>query len=170
MSTPDGGTHVDQDPETEQLRRRLEEAKKQELHLRADFANLRRRMEREQDVARHDGKREVLGRLLPVLDAFERALEAGSTDEPFYEGMTATHRLFVDGLRAAGAEPIVSAGERFDPTRHEAVAIIDVPDAVPGTVTGEVRRGWSLGDALLRPSQDVVAAAPEADDRGREVS
>jgi molecular chaperone GrpE len=163
MSTPDGSTRVDRDPETEQLRRRLEEAKQQELRLLADFENLRRRMEREQDVARQEGKREVLGLLLPVLDAFERALEAGSSDQPFYQGMAATHRLFVDALRAAGAEPIVSAGERFDPTRHEAVAIIDTPEAVPGTVTREVRRGWSLGDTLLRPSQVVVAAGPEAD-------
>jgi molecular chaperone GrpE len=161
MSDPDS-TRVAEGPETEQLRRRLEEAKQQELRLLADFATLRRRVEREQDVARDDGKREAVGLLLPVLDAFERALEAGSTDAPFYDGMTATHRLFVDGLRAAGAEPIVSVGERFDPALHDALAIIDVPEAVPGTVTREVRRGWRLGDALLRPSQVVVAAVPEA--------
>ena len=165
MSGPDGSSRVAEGSETEQLRGRLEEAKEQGLRLLADFTNLRRRMEREQDAARHEGKREALGLLLPVLDAFERALEAGSTDGPFYEGMTATHRLFVDGLRAAGAEPIVSVGEPFDPTRHEALATIEVPEAVPGTVTREVRRGWRVGDALLRPSQVVVAAAPEADDR-----
>ena len=73
----------------------------------------------------------------------------------------ATQRLFVKALREAGAEPIDSVGAPFDPRLHEAVATVPSNDAEPGTVVGEIRRGWRLGDQLLRPAQVAVAAGPE---------
>jgi molecular chaperone GrpE len=96
-----------------------------------------------------------------VRDTFERALGAGSTDRDFYEGVAATHRLFLDALREAGAAPIESVGRPFDPNVHEAVATAPADGVPPGTVAREVRRGWRLGDELLRPAQVVVAAAEE---------
>ena len=92
-----------------------------------------------------------------MLDTLERALAAGSTDPDFYEGVAATHRLFVRALREAGAEPIESVGQPFDPNVHEAVATVPANGRKPGTVAREVRRGWRLGDELLRPAQVVVA-------------
>ncbi len=103
-----------------------------------------------------------------MLDSLERALEAGSTDLAFYEGVEATHRLFLNALREAGAEPVPTVGRPFDPAVHEAVAVAPANGAPPGTVVREVRRGWRLGDELVRPAQ-VVVAKSEADGRGREV-
>ena len=97
--------------------------------------------------------------LLPVLDTLERALEAGSTEPDFYRGVAATHQVFIAALREAGAEPIESVGRPFDPGVHEAVATVAPNGVVPGTVAREVRRGWRLGDEVLRPAQVVVAAA-----------
>ena len=150
------------------LQRALEEQRDQQLRLRADFENYRRRLARDHDVARREGHRAALLPLLAVLDSLERALEAGSTDLAFYEGVEATHRLFLNALREAGAEPVPTVGRPFDPAVHEAVAVAPANGAPPGTVVREVRRGWRLGDELVRPAQ-VVVAKSEADGRGREV-
>jgi molecular chaperone GrpE len=155
--------------EVERLRRELDEQRQGQLRLLADFENFRRRAGRDQEAARREGARSALLPLLSVLDTLERALAAGSIDPDFYEGVAATHRLFVNALREAGADPVPSVGRPFDPQVHEAVATV-APDGVPpGTVAREVRRGWRLGDELLRPAQVVVAKSPEADGRGREV-
>src|SRR5687768_8477096 len=156
----DGNGAVEID-EVERLRVALEEERQQRLRLLADFDNFRRRMARDGEVARHDGRREALLPLLPVLDTLERALAAGSTDPTFYEGVAATHRLFLSALREAGAQPVESVGRPFDPRLHEAVSMIAAHEIEPGTVAREVRRGWRLGDDLLRPAQVVVASAPE---------
>lgn len=147
--------------EVERLRRALDEEHQRNLRLLADLDNLRRRVAREQEAARHDGRRAALLPLLPVLDTLERALAAGSIDPDFYEGVAATHRLFIDALREAGAEPLESVGRPFDPKVHEAVATVPSDGVQPGTVAREVRRGWRLGDELLRPAQVVVATSPE---------
>ncbi len=153
--------------EVERLRRALDEAQGRHLRLRADFDNLRRRSAREQEAARQEGRRVALGPLLDVLDALERALKAGSTDRDFYEGVAATHRLFINALREAGAEPMETVGRPFDPNVHEAVATVPSDGRAPGTVAREVRRGWRLGDSLLRPAQVVVVAPRETADQWR---
>jgi molecular chaperone GrpE len=76
--------------------------------------------------------------------------------------VAATHRLFVNALHEAGVDPIDAVGQRFDPKVREAVATIPSGSVEPGFVVREVRRGWRLGDELLRPSQVVVAAPREA--------
>jgi molecular chaperone GrpE len=137
------------------------EADDRHLRLLAEFENFRRRAAKEHEAARREGRRSALLPLLAVLDTFERALGAGSTDRDFYEGIAATHRLFLDALREAGAAPIESVGRPFDPNVHEAVATAPADGVPPGTVAREVRRGWQLGNELLRPAQVVVAAAEE---------
>jgi len=144
------------------------EADDRHLRLLAEFDNYRRRTAKEHAAARREGRRAALLPLLPVLDSLERALATGSTDRDFYDGVAATHRLFLAALREAGAEPIESVGQPFDPNLHEAVASVPADGEVaPGTVVREVRRGWRLGDELLRPAQVVVATAEEPADRWR---
>ena len=140
----------------------LKEEQERNLRLRADFDNFRRRVAREAQAASQEGRRAALLPLLPVLDTLERALAAGSIDPHFYEGVAATHRLFLAALREAGAEPVESVGHPFDPKIHEAVATAPSDDVEPGMVAQEVRRGWRLGDQLLRPAQVVVATPREA--------
>jgi molecular chaperone GrpE len=147
--------------DVEELRRSPGEQEDRYLRLLADFENFRRRMAQEHERARHEGRRDALHALLPALDTLGRALAAGSTDTPFYEGVVATHRMFLDALRGLGVEPVQSEGQPFDPNQHEAVATVPADDVEPGTVTREVRRGWRFGHELLRPAQVVVAARPE---------
>jgi len=138
-------------------------AERRYLQLRADFESLRRRSAGEREAGLLEGLRAALTALLPVLDTLDHALRAGSTDPAFYEGVAATHRLFIQALRDAGADPIESVGRPFDPNVHEAVAMVPFNSGQPGTVAREIRRGWRLGDTLLRPAQVVVIAPREAD-------
>jgi molecular chaperone GrpE len=149
--------------EVEQLRHELDEERDRRLRLLAEFDNFRRRAARERETAGAEGRRAALRPLLAVLDTLERALAAGSSDRDFYDGVAATHRLFVDALRQAGAEPIESVGRPFDPTVHEAVATVPAEGRPPGTVVQEASRGWRLGGELLRPAQVVVAAPAETE-------
>ena len=138
------------------------EADDRHLRLLAEFDNFRRRSASEHDAARREGRRAALLPVLDVLDALERALGTGSTDRDFYEGVAATHRLFLSALAEAGAQPIDGVGRPFDPNVQEAVATVPADEHVaPGTVMREIRRGWRLGDELLRPAHVVVATAGE---------
>jgi molecular chaperone GrpE len=168
MDTPEAeaGTRAADAGEVERLQRALDETQDRYLRLRADLDNVRRRAAREHEAARREERRAALAPLLPVLDSLERALAAGSTDTDFYEGVAATYRLFVDALRRAGVEPVDAVGRPFDPNVHEAVATT-ADGLPPGTVAREVRRGWRLGDELLRPAQVVVVTPEEARDPWR---
>ena len=144
------------------------EADERHLRLLADFDNFRRRAAKECESAQREGRRAALLPLLPVLDTLERALQTGSSDREFYDGVAATRRLFVAALREAGAEPIDAVGQPFDPNLHEAIAAVSADETVaPGTVVREVRRGWRLGDELLRPAGVIVATAQEPADQWR---
>jgi molecular chaperone GrpE len=144
--------------EIERFRRSLEEEQKRSVRLLADFDTFRRRVARELDAARLEGRRAALLPLLSVVDTLERALSVGSSDPVFYEGVVATQRQLFTALREAGAEPVPTLGQPFDPNVHEAVATVPSDGQAPGTVAGEVRRGWRLGDELLRPAQVVVVS------------
>jgi molecular chaperone GrpE len=148
--------------EVERLRHDLDEEKQRTLRLRADYDNLRKRAARESQSAQPEGRRAALRTILPVLDALERALAVGSSDLAFLEGVESTYRLFLAALAEAGAEPIPAVGRPFDPRLHEAVSYEPARDYEPNTVTREVRRGWRLGDELIRPAEVVVAAPAPA--------
>ena len=132
------------DPEAAAGRRAVEDEQQRHLRLRADFDNVRRRAARELEAARRDGQRAALLPLLAVLDSLDRALAAGSTDPDFYEGVAATHRLFINALHEAGADPVESVGRPFDPRVHEAVATAPSNSVEPGTgVSSSRHRGRS---------------------------
>jgi molecular chaperone GrpE len=152
----------DEQPDPERLRRELDECEDRALRLRADFDNFRRRVERERAGAAGEGRRAALLAILPVLDSLERGLAAGSSDRAFYTGIAATHTLFLDALREAGAVPIESVGKPFDPTVHEGVGTATAAGVAPGTVVRDLRTGWLLGGDLLRPAQVIVSAAAGA--------
>jgi len=164
-------TDTTEQPETtdeaERLRRDLDEEKQRSLRLRADYDNLRKRAARESEAAHPEGRRAALRTILPVLDALERALAIGSDDAAFLEGVESTYRLFLSALVEAGAETIEALGQPFDPRIHEAISHEPSHDHEPGTVAREVRRGWRLGDELIRPAQVVVAAPAETPARAR---
>ena len=134
------------------------------LRAQADAQNARRRAEQEMEKARKYALERFAGELLPVVDNLERALEAASGDDeaikPIAEGVELTLKSFQDVLRKFQVEPVDPVGEPFDPQRHQAMSLIDNPDAQPNTVLTVMQKGYTLNERLLRPAMVVVSKAP----------
>lgn len=130
------------------------------LRTTAEFDNYRKRTERER---REFSDRAVEGLLLDlvgVADDFERALQAeagGGTIEAYRQGVELIHRRVIDLLGRRGVTPIEAVGADFDPNIHQAVTTEAAGDRRDGEVVEQFRRGYMIGDRLLRPAMVKVA-------------
>lgn len=118
----------------------------------ADFDNFRRRSRQEREEVTRFATEGLLLDLLPVLDNLERALNADAAAESWKQGVEMTVRQLLAALQSHGLSPIEALGQHFDPNLHEAVMQLDSEEHDEGTVLGEVRRGYRLGDRVIRPS------------------
>jgi molecular chaperone GrpE len=138
------------------LRTELDERTRDLQRVTAEYANYRKRVDRDRTVVVEQASANVLGALLPVLDDLDRAREHGDLVGPFgavAEQLTAALTKF--GLTVFGAK-----GDPFDPTRHEAVAHLTSAEVSEPTCIDVMRRGYLLGERLLRPAL-VAVADPE---------
>jgi molecular chaperone GrpE len=142
-------------------------AEKEELldtlkRRQADFENYRKRIEKERHQDRHRGVEALVEHLLPVLDAFERALAAH--DEPAYveyrKGFELIHRQLSDALAKQGLVRIESAGKEFNPHFHHAIERVVTSEYPDGTVIAELQPGYIFHSRVLRPAMVRVAAHP----------
>jgi molecular chaperone GrpE len=130
---------------------------------RAEFANYRRRIEREQAETHQNATARVIGRWLDVLDDFDRAMQdRPDPDDPkavarWMSGIELIYRKLQNILDAEGVERIEAAGQQFDPQRHEAIGQEDSDAHEPGEITGVVRQGYRIGDKIIRPAMVRVA-------------
>lgn len=137
-----------------------------------DFENLKKRVERDRDEFRLESVVSVVEDLLPVLDNMHRALEfaqpivSGRSQEfrQFYEGIALVEQQMKEALSAMGVEEILSVGEAFDPQVHEAVAVETSRDFAANVVMDELRRGYRVGDRVIRAAMVKVACAPKEED------
>jgi molecular chaperone GrpE len=129
----------------------------------ADFANFKRRTEEERALAGQFSTAVLIGKLLAVLDDFDRALESVPPDaeDPWIEGVKLVERKLRNVLESEGVTPIEAVGQPFDPNLHEAVAHEDTADHPDNTVIGEAQRGYRLHDRVIRPSLVRVANNPK---------
>jgi molecular chaperone GrpE len=127
--------------------------------LQAEFDNARKRAAREQTEFREYAVADAIRALLPILDSFDLALQTHVGEESF-RGIELINRQFHDELAKLGVRPIPAAGEPFDPYLHQAVEMVDTPDAPDNTVLEELQRGYKLKDRLLRPAMVRVARNP----------
>lgn len=128
----------------------------------ADLDNLRKRYARELDRERSAERARVAASWLPVLDNLERALShAGDDSDVLVEGLRSVRDQAVAVLEALGYRRHDEVGVPFDPSRHEAVSIVDDPEAAPGTVVRVLRPGYGDGDQQLRPAAVAVARKRE---------
>jgi molecular chaperone GrpE len=145
---------------SDDLQRERDEYKDLLLRKTAEFDNYRRRTERERQAQAESAAADLLGELLPLVDDLERALTAEPGTEgadAYRRGVELIHRQLVDVLRKRGVRPIEALGADFDPHQHQAVAHEAAPGRRDGEVIEEYRRGYTLGDRLLRPSMVKVA-------------
>ena len=131
------------------------------LRTAAEFDNYRKRIERERRELSEFAAADVLTELLPILDNLERALQvpAGSDADAYRKGVEMIERQMLDLLRKRGVTPIEAVGTDFNPNFHQAVSHETSPDHRDGEVIEEMRRGYMLGDRLLRPAMVKVAKA-----------
>ncbi len=130
------------------------------LRLRADYDNLRKRIDRERQEYELHANLALIGRLLPILDSFERALAieaAGAGDVAFREGCAMIYKQLTDELRRQGLRAIHPVGASFDPEMHDAVATDATAAAPANTVVEELRRGYLFRSRLLRPAMVKVS-------------
>lgn len=142
--------------ELETLRRDLGELTRDLQRMTAEYANYRKRVERDRTLAGEQATAGVVTQLLPVLDDLDRARDHGDLVGPF--GAVADQ--LVATLTKFGVTPFGEPGDAFDPTVHEAVSHTSSPDVSETTCVEVMRRGYLLGDRLLRAAL-VGVADPE---------
>jgi molecular chaperone GrpE len=154
----------------EDLERVLEQTRDQsDEHLRglqrtaADFANYRRRVEEEREGLSQFSNALLIGKLLAVLDDFDRALDnvPKGIEEGWVDGVRLVERKLRGMLEAEGVTQIEALGQPFDPNLHEAVVHEETADYPDNQVIGELQRGYRLRDRVLRPSLVRVANNPK---------
>ena len=154
----------------EALERELAETKaKSEEHLynwqrsAADFNNYKRRTDDERATLTQFSNAVLIGKLLSVLDDFDRALESvpAEAHDAWIEGIKLVERKLRNVLESEGVTPIEAIGHPFDPNLHEAVAHEETAEVPDNHVIGEVQRGYRLHDRVIRPSLVRVANNPK---------
>ena len=180
---PDFEEGTDPEEKVKELTKRVDalQEERDELNDRvlrkaAEFENYRRRMDREKKRRHQAGMLEVVEPVLEVLDDFERSIEAAeelqdSQDaEKAYEslkgGVEMVFRKFRDTLENLDVEPIEAEGKPFDEELHEAMMRQPSADVEPGTVLQEIRKGYRMGDRVIRHSRVVVASEPDEGGNG----
>lgn len=142
----------------------IKTGKEKYIRLQADFDNFRKRSDKERLTVRSDAQEEVIESLLPMVDSFERAkqqlkpeTEKEKKVDTSYQGI---YKQCVEIMRSLRVAAVGTVGKPFDPTLHEAVAREESHEFKEGIIIQEVRRGFLLGDKLLRPAMVKVSKGP----------
>jgi molecular chaperone GrpE len=122
----------------------------------AEFENARKRSLKAQAEFREYALADVAKSLLPVLDSLERALEHNQEAKDFISGVQLIHRQLQGTMNKMGVKQIATEGEQFNPELHEAVEVVE-SDAEGDRVLGELQRGYTFKDRLLRPAMVRVS-------------
>ncbi len=146
----------------EELIQREVQLMDQHKRLAADFNNFRNRAQRDIQLSVEQAERKLLNEVLPVLDSFERALEASYPDlDAFRNGVELIRKQFHDALRRNGVEPVqLNLGDPFDALTSEALTTMTNPALPDGSVAAVYEKGFKLRDVLLRPARVVVNRLP----------
>lgn len=158
----------DVDPTTsaqvEDLEAQLADANDRALRAQAEAQNAKRRAEQDVEKARKFALERFASALLPVADNLQRAKEAAAAaGEPaaaIAEGVELTLKSFADVLEKNGIREIDPVGEPFDPQLHQAMSMVENPDAEPNTVLDVMQKGYELNGRLMRPAMVLVSKAP----------
>jgi molecular chaperone GrpE len=153
-SDVNGSAASESTPEEELL-----QAKNQLVQLAADFENYKRQANRREQETRERAVRSVVEDLLPVLDNFERAVQAAQSTSDVQSlkvGVEFILQQFQESLKSLGVEPMEVKGQAFDPKKHDAIEEVESTEK-PGTVVEDVQRGYLYKGNIMRPSRVRVA-------------
>lgn len=139
------------------LKDELEDIKDRHTRLIAEFDNLKKRSAKERENLYGSIMGDVISSLLPVMDNLEKATEAESKDEEYKKGIELVLKQFKDVFSANGVTEIEAVGQPFDPSIHEAVSSIQDENLGEKIVAQEYRKGYKIGNRVIRHSMVVVA-------------
>jgi molecular chaperone GrpE len=146
--------------EPEDLAAQLAETRDQLLRKAADFENFRKRMNQEKQMAIEYANQSLLLDIIPIIDDFERALQAAESSKDFaalLEGITMIEKRLTGQLESKwGLKRFNSAGELFDPNRHEALMMEKSPEVSEPTVQEDLLKGYLLKDRVIRAAKVKV--------------
>ncbi len=128
---------------------------------RAEFANYRKRVERDRQLTYQNAAGSIILKFLPVMDDLERALKNRPEEDPgaaWADGIELIYRKFKTAIESEGVTPMDVEGEMFDPNLHEAVVSTPSDEHESGEIIEVLQRGYQIGDRVLRPAMVRVAA------------
>ncbi len=145
----------------EQAQAQVADLKDQALRAQAESQNIRRRSDKDVENAHKFALDKFSAELLPVVDNLERALDSVDRQNEqvtaFVEGVELTRKSFLDVLKRFNIEQQDPVGEPFDPQLHEAMSMIEAPDAEPNTVLNVMQKGFTLNGRLIRAAMVVIS-------------
>jgi molecular chaperone GrpE len=163
---PEPAEPVDDDNESpeeqlQQAQATIKDYWDQVVRMRAEVENNRKRAERDVENAHKYALKNFVDSLLPVIDSMEMGHTAANAEnatlESIREGSELTMTMFVQVLERSGLQQINPLGEKFDPEKHQAISMVEVPDATSNSVIEVMQKGFALNDRLIRPAMVVVA-------------
>lgn len=158
-SDPPAGVGTSLAEELEKVKAEKEELMQTMIRRQADFENFRKRTERDRHEEGRRGVERLITDLIPVLDAFDRALQAH--DDPAYEeyrkGVTLIRKQLWDSIAKHGVQRIEAAGKMFDPNLHQAVERLETEDFPDGSIVSVFQDGYMFHGRVLRPAIVRVA-------------
>ena len=130
------------------------------LRLKAEFENFRKRIERDKENLIKFAEGDLVQELLPVIDNMERAIESDHNHkdfDSFKQGVIMIQKQLREILTKAGLADIKTAGEKFNPFRHEIVSEEDIDNHPEGTIIEELQKGYTLSGRVIRPAMVKVS-------------
>ncbi len=148
----------EEEKKAEEETKKAEEAESERyMRLMAEFQNFKKRVAKEKSDIHAYANEKIVGDILPVLDNFERALDAEGGDlEAYAKGMQLIFEQLKKALENAGLEEIKAMDEEFDPNVHNAVMTDNLEEKEDGTITKVLQKGYKLKDKVIRPSMVAV--------------
>ena len=125
--------------------------------LMAEFENFKKRSDKERTNLYNSVMGDVIIKLLPIIDNLEKASEAKTEDDGYKQGVELVLKQFKDVLAANGIQEIETVGQVFDPELHEAVASVQDETLGEKVIAQEYRKGYKIGNKVIRHSMVVVA-------------
>lgn len=153
-----------EDAEVKKLAADLEELRQTLVRHQADFANYRKRAEKENTEAGRRATARVIEALIPAIDGFEHALAAHheAEYENYRKGFELIYKQLLDNLARLGVERIEPLGKSFDPHLHQAMDRVETTDQADGTILEVYQPGYVYHGRVLRPAMVRVAVHPKA--------
>lgn len=146
------------DSELENIRAQLSQVNDKLLRTLAEYDNYRKRTQKEKEAIYSDSKSEIIMKLLPIIDNFERAEAAEQPDiETYKKGIDMIFTQLMDSMKSLGVESFGAAGDEFDPNLHNGVMHVEDEELGENVIADVFMKGYKMGDRVLRPATVKVA-------------